>query len=68
MAKLAKDFEWGNLQEDQQMRSVIHLLGELALFELLTPSELAKLEHIVHVRNFGPGEWVIRAQAPRLGM
>ena len=68
MAELAKDFEWGNLQEDQQIRSVVHLLGELALFELLTQSELAKLEHIVHVRTFGPGESVIRAGAPRLGM
>lgn len=68
MAVLAKDFEWGNIDQDQQIRSVIDILGELALFELLTASELAKLEHIVHIRTFGPGESVIRAQAPRLGM
>lgn len=68
MTALAKDFEWGNLEQDQQIRPVIDLLGELPLFELLTLSELTKLEHIVHVRTFGPGETVIRALAPRLGM
>lgn len=68
MAVLAKDFEWGKLNQDQQIRSVVDLLGELPLFDLLTMPELAKLEHIVHVRTFGPGEIVIRAQAPRLGM
>lgn len=68
MTTLAKDFEWGDLKQDQHVRSVVDLLGELPLFELLTASELAKLEHIVHIRTFGPGETVIRAQAPRLGM
>ena len=65
---LAKDFEWDTLKQDQQIRSVVELLGELPLFELLSMPELTKLEHIVHVRTFGPGETVIRAQAPRLGM
>jgi len=68
MAVSAKDFEWGNLNQGQQTRSVVELLGELPLFELLTLSELVKLEHIVHVRIFGPGETIIKAQAPRLGM
>jgi CRP-like cAMP-binding protein len=68
MAVSAKDFEWDLLKQDQQIRSIVDLLGELPLFELLTMSELSKLENIVHIRTFGPGETVIRAQAPRLGM
>lgn len=68
MAVSAKDFEWDLLKEDQHIRSVVDLLGELPLFELLSLSELSKLEDIVHIRTFGPGETVIRAQAPRLGM
>lgn len=68
MATLAKDFEWSDLDQDQPIRSVMDLLSELPFFELLTHSELNKLEHIVHIRAFGPGETIIRAQAPRLGM
>jgi CRP/FNR family cyclic AMP-dependent transcriptional regulator len=68
MAISAKDFEWDMLKQDQQIHSVVDLLGELPLFELLTLSELSKLEDIVHIRTFGPGETIIRAQAPRLGM
>ena len=68
MAVSAKDFEWSNLDQDHQIRSVLDLFSELPFFELLTYSELDKLEHIVHIRTFGPGETVIRAQAPRLGM
>jgi len=68
MSALAKDFEWNNLDQNQSVRSVVDILGDLSLFELLTLSELQKLAHIVHLRTFGPGEIIIRAQAPRLGM
>ena len=64
----AKDFEWDGLDQDQHIRSIAELLGGLPFFELLTPVELSKLQHIVHIRSFGPGETVIRPHAPRLGM
>ena len=37
MAVIAKDFEWSNLDHDQQIRSVIDLLSELPFLSCLPP-------------------------------
>lgn len=62
------DPEWGAFDQSQKTLPVSDLLGDLPLFELLTRSELQKLERIVHIRMFTAGETVIRANAPRLGL
>lgn len=62
------DPEWGVFDQSRKTLSVSELLGDLPLFELLTRSELQKLERIVHIRIFSAGETVIRANAPRLGL
>lgn len=65
---LIQDPEWGPFEQTEKTHMISGLLGDLPLFELLTKSELRKLEHIVHIRKFITGETVMRANAPRLGM
>ena len=63
------DPEWADLfrTENRPVRSVLETLRELPIFSLLREADLARLARVVHVRQYAPGECVVRAGAPQSG-
>ena len=64
------DPEWGTeiSHTKRKQVSLLELLGDLPVFELLTWTELSRIQRIVHRRQFVTGESVIQAWIPRSGL
>ena len=64
------DPEWGAdlYERGPGSETLLEILGELAIFDMLSWKELRKIERIVHRRHFMTGETVIQAWIPRTGL
>jgi CRP/FNR family transcriptional regulator, cyclic AMP receptor protein len=63
------DPEWANPFGSQgaQERTVLDVLRGVPIFSLLSQDDLERLTRVVHVRNYAPGEVVVRAGLPQSG-
>ena len=60
---------WSNFfRQRKEQKSLSEMLREIPIFSDLRKGELRKLEKIVHLRRFKPGEEVFREGEPGVGM